>query len=99
MVLGTWLSMRVALERFSELRLRLRLVAIWLDRLQRLDAELIWFWVLRAANSCEEGHRGLVDFSLLESDEGVEDRIPGEDFLGGRGGGTGWYIDSIELDD
>lgn len=27
LVLGTWLSMRIALERFSELRLRLRLVA------------------------------------------------------------------------
>lgn len=90
LVLGTWLSMRAALERFSELRLRLRLVATWFDKLQRLDAEFIWFWVLRAARSWDDWHRGLVDFCLLDSVEDVDDRIPGEDFLGGKGGGTGW---------
>lgn len=41
----------------------------------------------------------MVDFDLEESEEGVDVRIPGEDFLGGSGGGKGWYIDSIELDD
>lgn len=40
---GTWLA--ALLERFSELRLRFRLEVTWLDRLHRLEAELIWFWV------------------------------------------------------
>lgn len=39
--LGTLFAL---LEIFSELRLRFRLVATWLDRLHRLEAELIWFW-------------------------------------------------------
>lgn len=39
--LGTLFAL---LEIFSELRLRFTLVATWLDRLHRLEAELIWFW-------------------------------------------------------
>lgn len=86
---GTWLAL---LERFSELRLRFRLEDTWLDRLHRLEAELIWFWFwLRDTCNCPDGVccvRGVAVTLWRLASLPVEVRIPGEDFRGGKGGGV-----------
>lgn len=80
------------LERFSELRLRFRLEVTWLDRLHRLEAELIWFWFwLRDTCNCPDDVcwvRGAAATLCRLASLAVEVRIPGEDFRGGKGGGV-----------